>query len=83
MKLVNIHNEQVVVSSIDIGKHFNKEHSKVLRAIHNLKCSDKFKLANFVSHEFKAGKNVYPCYLLTRDGFSFLVMGFTGEKAAE
>lgn len=27
------------------------------------------------------GTNLYPCYDMTRDGFTLLVMGFTGEKA--
>ena len=84
MKLVNIHERRVVVSTLDIAKHFKKEHWIVLRALRNLECSKEFADNNFVVSSYQDANNkTQPCYLITRDGFSFLVMGFTGKQAAE
>lgn len=81
MKLVQLHEGQIVVSTIDIGKRFNKAHKSVLLAIRNCRCSEEFRQNNFIPATYPNRGKEYPCYLLTRDGFSFLVMGFTGEKA--
>ncbi|MFM6396423.1 MAG: Rha family transcriptional regulator, partial [Planktothrix sp.] len=83
MKLVTVHEGQAVVNTLDIAKHFSKEHSKVLRDIRNLDCSIEFSQSNFVLSNYTTRGKHYPCYLITRDGFAFLVMGFTGKKAAE
>lgn len=74
-------NGKVYVSSRDIANVFGKEHSKILRDIRALP-QDDFNQANFglVEYTDKKGEK-RPEYLLTRDGFSMLVMGFTGEKA--
>ena len=74
-------NDKVYVSSRDIAKVFGKEHSKILRDIRALP-QDNFNQANFglVEYMDKKGEK-RPEYLLTRDGFSLLVMGFGGEKA--
>ena len=70
-------------TSLKIGECFGKEHGKVLRAIENLECSEEFRQANFGLSSYVAmrGKTM-PMYEITRDGFSFLAMGFTGKKAA-
>ncbi|MDL0088483.1 Rha family transcriptional regulator [Campylobacter gastrosuis] len=74
-------NERVFISSLELGEVFKKNHAHVLRTINNL-LDDEFKSQNFIKHSYldKTGR-VLPCYNLTRDGFSLLVMGFTGEKA--
>ncbi len=62
---------------------FGKEHSKVCRDIENLSCSKSFRVANFGEATFenkKTGQN-HKMYQMTKDGFSFLVMGYTGDKA--
>lgn len=66
-----------------IAKVFEKEHKDVLRAISNLECSSQFTERNFALSEYTdpTGRKL-PAYRLTRDGFSFLAMGFTGKKAA-
>lgn len=63
---------------------FEKRHDNVIRDIKALECSKSFNLLNFeeVKYEDNKGRE-YPEYLITRDGFSFLAMGFTGAKAAE
>lgn len=71
-----------VVSSRKVAEIFGKEHDKVLRDIKNLNCSLRFSTANFGESNYKVrGKN-YQEVIMTKDGFAFLVMGFTGKKAA-
>lgn len=86
-KLINVQNQngELVVSSREVAKNFDKEHRKVVRAIENKmknltaqKCPVK-KL--FIESSFNHKGNKYKEYLLTRDGFSFIVMGFTGSRA--
>ena len=74
--------DRPVVSSRDIARVFEKRHDNVIRDIENLECSKSFSLLNFEesTYETERGKE-YPEYLITRDGFTFLAMGFTGEKA--
>lgn len=72
-----------VVSSRYVAEVFGKEHKDVLRAIQNCGCSDEFNRRNFTptSYKDKQGRK-QPEVLLTKDGFAFIVMGFTGKKAA-
>ncbi|MBR8461514.1 Rha family transcriptional regulator [Campylobacter sp. faydin G-140] len=76
-----VSDERVFISSLELGQVFEKRHDSVLRVINKLP-NDEFKNQNFAKHSYidKTGR-VLPCYNLTRDGFSLLVMGFTGEKA--
>ena len=69
-------------TSLDIARNFGKEHSKVLKSIRNLECSQRFSQANFglAKYSDEQGKP-RPMYRITRDGWSILVMGFTGSKA--
>jgi Rha family phage regulatory protein len=83
MDLVKVENERVVVSSLDIAKNFGKSHHKILRDIRNLGCSEDFASSNFGLSSYEVNNRKYPFYLITRDGFSFLVMGFTGSEAAK
>ena len=72
------------VSSLMVAKVFNKRHDHVLRDIQNLDCSDEFRLSNFGESSYKneQGKR-QPCYNMTRDGFTFLAMGYRGKRAAQ
>lgn len=72
---------KVYVSSRDIANVFGKEHKNIIRDIKALPY-DNFSQLNFEPSNYidSRGKK-QPEYLLTRDGFSMLVMGFTGEKA--
>lgn len=70
-------------TSIIVAKFFEKEHYNVLQAIKNLECSERFNELNFQAVEYRDAKGeMRPAYRMTRDGFSFLAMGFTGKKAA-
>ena len=74
---------QPTTSSIDVARHFGKRHDTVLRAIANLDCSPEFTDRNFAASEYTdATGRTLPAYQLTRDGFMFLAMGFTGKDAA-
>lgn len=84
-ELVKINdNNQVTTDSQTVADRFGKRHCDVLRSIKMLKCSKEFTERNFAFSEYldNTGRKL-PCYDMTRDGWMFLVMGFTGERAAE
>ncbi|CAG0896120.1 unnamed protein product [Darwinula stevensoni] len=70
---------QPITSSRLVAEKFGKEHKNVLQAISKLDCSAKFNGLNF-NLDAKGEKR--PEVEMTRDGFTFLVMGFTGKEAA-
>jgi Rha family phage regulatory protein len=78
-----ITNGKPTTTSLQIAETFNKQHGKVLRAITSLECSPEFTEANFGLSEYvdSTGRKL-PAFTITRDGFTFLAMGFTGKKAA-
>lgn len=72
-----------VVSSREVAKEFEKQHKNVMQAINNLECSAKFNELNFQPVTYKdAHGQKRPEYLMTKDGFTFLALAFTGKKAA-
>lgn len=74
--------EVTVVSSLDIAETFEKRHDDVLKSIRNLECSEEFRLRNFAESSYTNSQNKkQPMYYVTRDGFTLLAMGYTGEKA--
>lgn len=84
IELVEMKNGIPMVNSKKIAESFGKPHRSVLRAIADVDCSDDFGKKNFVLSSYLSPQNKrLPCYDLTRDGFAFLCMGFTGKKAAE
>lgn len=74
---------QLVVTSRQIAKDFNKEHKHVLEAIRNLVAENSAVKNMIIESSYENRGKQYPEYLLTRDGFSLLVMGFTGARALE
>lgn len=83
IEVVN-NNGQLVVSSKQVAENFEKQHKHVLDAIENIKAENSAVTPMFCETLYKAGtgKN-YKMYLMNRDGFSLLAMGFTGSKALE
>jgi len=76
-----------VVSSRKVAEVFGKLHKNVIQSIENLECSSEFRRLNFQPTSTprkmpRGGERLEKEYQITRDGFSFLAMGFTGEKAA-
>ncbi|HEF9435584.1 TPA: Rha family transcriptional regulator [Campylobacter coli] len=81
LKNLKIVDNKIFTDSLFIAEVFGKNHKDVLKAIENLP-QDEFNALNFKAVSYKASNGkTNPCYNLTRDGFSLLVMGFTGEKA--
>lgn len=83
-ELVHIANGQLTTTSKQIADAFGKTHRHVLRDIEAIECSDKFRESNYGLSSYTSSQNkVLPCYEITKDGFMFIAMGFTGPKAAE
>ncbi|MDH0042408.1 Rha family transcriptional regulator [Pseudomonas juntendi] len=71
-------------TSLDVAAHFGKLHKDVLKRIANLDCSPEFTQRNFAPCTRPGSNNKpEPYYRMTRDGFTFLCMGFTGKEAAK
>lgn len=83
MELVINNNGKNVTTSIIIAKVFNKRHDNVLRDISALECSESFAKSNFIPIQYQSRGRNYQAYAITKDGFSFLVMGYNGSKAAK
>lgn len=72
------------VSSLQVAENFGKNHKDVLKAIESIRAQNCAVTPMFIESTYQAGtgKN-YKCYDITRDGFSLLVMGFTGKDALD
>ena len=82
--LVQVTDGQIVVESRKIAEHFDKQHKHVLDAIENITAENSAVTTMFCETTYTAGTGkAYKEYLMNRDGFSLLVMGFTGKKALE
>lgn len=86
-EIISLQQGKPVTTSLKVAELFGKRHDDVLKKIRNLECSAEFNLRNFaeVSYEVvqpNGGKANYKAYEMTKDGFIFVVMGFTGAKAA-
>lgn len=89
-ELINIKDEEAVTTSLRVAEIFGKEHAKVLRKIEQIlteakngasdstqNCVQCFKKSKYRDQSGKQNT----MYYMNRDGFTFLVMGFTGKKA--
>ena len=54
-----------------------------MRDIAKLSCSQEFRHANFGERSYENRGKIYPMYEITKDGFSFLVLGYNGRAAGE
>ena len=78
---------EAMVDSRFVADIFEKDHRHVLEAIRNLideesGYSSIFRRSNFRQSCYVNAQNKkQPCYVMTRDGFTALVMGFTGARA--
>lgn len=85
---ISVINGQAVTSSLAVADYFIKRHADVIRKIESLECSTLFRQRNFAFtsisiNQPNGGTRKLPCYQITRDGFAFLAMGFTGKRAAQ
>lgn len=74
--------ERAAVTSLDVAMTFGKEHKHVMRDIRELGCSAEFNESNFglIKYTDTTGRK-QKAYAMTRDGFTLLVMGYTGDLA--
>ena len=77
--LVICKKDKPLTTSVMIKEHFGKRHDNVLRDILIIKerVSKEFWQLNFEESEYKSRGKEYPMYLMTKDGFTMLVMGYT------
>lgn len=74
--------ERLITTSLKVAEVFERDHRHVLDSIRNLVAENSAaKFFNETTYENRGKK--YPMYEMDRDGFSLLVMGFTGEKALQ
>lgn len=80
---ITLTNGRAVTSSLAVAAYFSKDHKNVIQKIQSLECSQNFIELNFQLNDYtdSTGRKL-PCYEITRSGFMFLAMGFTGKKAA-
>jgi Rha family phage regulatory protein len=84
VKIMEQNREEILTAnSRDVAEHFEKQHKDVLESIRNLTAENSATKSMFIETSFESRGKFYPQYELTRDGFSLLVMGFTGSKALE
>ena len=83
-ELVYLKNDEAMTDSLNVAESFGKRHTHVLDKIEQILSGDSaensaqcFKLSHYKDASGKMNKK----YLMNRDGFTFLVMGFTGKKA--
>lgn len=82
-------NDQVLTNSLLVAEKFGKRHADVVRAIENsltkgsestnAKLRSSFVLSNYIDNKGEER----PMYIMDRDGFSVIAMGFTGDKAMD
>lgn len=78
--------DRVFCTSRQVAEAFEKRHDSVLRDIRNLKCSESFRLRNFVESFItvetgNGAKRKFPVILMPRNGFMLLIGSYTSEKA--
>jgi Rha family phage regulatory protein len=81
---IDVSGEEPTTTSLQVAIRFKKQHKDVLRSIRNLECSEAFRRRNFALSSYinEQGKE-QPCYHMTKDGFTFAVMSFTGNEAGQ
>lgn len=84
---VNTDEGHIYTDSLTVAKYFGKRHKHVLRDIEKLRATipdAEFSWTNFGPRNYldERGKS-QPMFLLTKDGFSILTMGFIGTKALQ
>lgn len=91
-ELVYLKNDEAVCDSLQVAEKFHKRHDKLVSEIERMYpgligrgCAQNGGHPMFIKTTYIHQQNNqrYPKYIMNRDGFSLLVMGFTGKKALE
>lgn len=81
---IELLNGQEWTNSLNVADVFKKEHRDILKAFKNLECSQEFRQRNFAQSTYANKQNKQmPVIKMNKNGFAFLIMGFTGKKAAQ
>lgn len=80
IELIN-ENNRIVVSSRQVADNFRKQHKDVLDSIREILAAENSATRFFFKTEYENRGKKYPEYLMDRDGFTLLAMGFAGKKA--
>lgn len=84
MSLVITHNKQVRTTTLLVAEKFGRKHDDVLKSLRNLECSEEFFKQNYSEGTYTGRSGgTHPMYYMTRDGFTLLVMSFSGAAAAK
>lgn len=86
--LISLRHGQPMTTSIQVAEVFGKRHDNILRKLATLECSPEFRQLNFEQasqavQQPNGGTAEYKVWNMTKNGFIFLVMGFTGQLAAK
>ena len=92
-ELVILKNKQALTTSLKVAEVFEKEHFHVIRDIETIVKQmasasqtpklDYAQMFRKTTYRAEVGGRKYPMYIMNRDGFSLLAMGFTGKKALQ
>lgn len=84
---IKYENNQMLVTSLQVARDFKKEHQHVLRDIRKIIANGGVQNWTDLFHEtvyvHEQNRQEYPMFLINRDGFTLLAMGFTGKYALE
>jgi Rha family phage regulatory protein len=82
--IVTMRDGEVFADSRDVADYFEKAHKDVIRAIEGAHCTEEFARRNFAPSEYQdASGRTLRCFSMTKNGFAFIAMGFTGAKAGK
>lgn len=79
--ILSTQNGEPVASGREVAKRFGKEHKHVLAAIRQILAAENSATKFFHETAFEYRGQRFPEYLMNRDGFALLAMGFTGKEA--
>lgn len=86
---IKYENNQMLVTSVQVAKHFGKRHDKLIAEIERMygelneyesPLNGGHPMFTRTTYVHEQNKQEYPMYLMNRDGFSLLVMGFNNTR---
>lgn len=80
--MVSVSGERIITTSRKVAEYFGKQHHHIIQKIEKLDCSEEFLTSNFSRVTYEHKGNQYVEYEISRDGAMYIIMSFTGKKAA-
>lgn len=80
--MVVVSGDRVITTSRKVAAYFDKQHHHIIQKIEKLDCSDEFLTSNFSRVTYEHKGNQYVEYEISKDGAMYIIMSFTGKKAA-